>query len=93
MYFKRSEVVKNLLDDSKKKIEFLTQENQEKEKSAESLRKQILLMEEKRKSDIENLTEELKTTRFNNIKVRVNGMLLFWFGRVFHKFLKSNQSL
>ena len=73
MYFKRSEVVKNLLDISQKTVEFLTQENQEKEKSAESLRKQILLMEEKTKSEIatiENLTEELRSTRFNNIKVR-----------------------
>ena len=73
MYFKRSEVVKNLLDISQKTVEFLTQENQEKEKSAESLRKQILSMEEKTKSEIatiENLTEELRSTRFNNIKVR-----------------------
>ena len=73
IYFKRSEVVKNLLDNSQKTVEFLTQENQEKEKSAESLRKQILLMEEKTKSEIatiENLTEELRSTRFNNIKVR-----------------------
>ena len=79
-------MVKNLLDNSQKKIEFLTHENQEKEKTAESLRKQILLMEEKTKSEIaamENLTEELKTATINNVKVRVNGMLLTCLERFF----------
>ena len=43
-------------------------------------------MEEKTKSEIaamENLTEELKTATINNVKVRVNGMLLTCLERFF----------